>query len=494
MIAEPDEGYWNAVFADEPLLEESSSSDTVSDQEPVALTAGTAKPTAEPSDEVHHGQVRFAYRLERASADKLMFVHGIGWYAYDGTRWAPDDQGHATRAVVDVLRNAHAEAFDDKKLQKDIARCESAAGIAGVLQIASALETFAVTVRDLDADPWLLNVGNGTVDLRNRQLRPHNPADRCTKITNADFDPERPRDQWEAVLQTALPDKPVSGFFQRLVGLGLLGEVREHVLGILTGTGANSKSVITRTIHHALGDYALTAEPDLFMHRDGAHPTGEMDLLGRRWVSVSETEKDRRLAEATMKRLTGGDRIRARRMRQDFVEFQPSHTAILVTNHLPKVSGDDPAIWRRLRVIPFEVVIPEHQRDPALSARLEAHTASVLAWAIEGLADYLKHGLNEPDAVMAATDNYRRSSDAITRFIDECCLVNPHRCATTRDLHARYVVWAQEDGAEPMSSKALGLAFDRAGYPASPPRNGRRLRRGIGLQSDKKDDENGDDS
>ena len=277
-----------------------------------------------------------------------------------------------------MLREAHAEAFGDKALVKDIARCESAAGIAGVLQIASALETFAVTVRDLDADPWLLNVGNGTVDLRNKQLRPHNPADRCTKITTADYDPEQPRDQWETFLETVQPDKGVRGFTQRLVGLALLGEVREHVLGILTGTGANGKSVFTRTMHHTLGDYALTAEPDLFMHRDGAHPTGEMDLLGRRWVSVSETEKDRRLAEATMKRLTGGDRIRARRMRQDFVEFQPSHTAILVTNHLPKVSGDDPAIWRRLRVIPFTVVIPEQQRDPALAARLEAHTG--LCW------------------------------------------------------------------------------------------------------------------
>lgn len=445
------------------------------------------QPASPNPDDVHHGQVRFAYRLEQRFADKLMHVHGIGWYAYEGTRWAPDDQGHATRAVVDVLREAHAEAFGDKALVKDIARCESAAGIAGVLQIASALETFAVTVRDLDADPWLLNVGNGTVDLRNKQLRPHNPADRCTKITTADYDPEQPRDQWETFLETVQPDKGVRGFTQRLVGLALLGEVREHVLGILTGTGANGKSVFTRTIHHTLGDYALTAEPDLFMHRDGAHPTGEMDLLGRRWVSVSETEKDRRLAEATMKRLTGGDRIRARRMRQDFVEFQPSHTAILVTNHLPKVSGDDPAIWRRLRVIPFTVVIPEQQRDPALAARLEAHTGAVLAWAIEGLADYQKHGLNEPDAVLAATDTYRRSSDAIGRFIDECCLINPHRYATTAELHARYVAWAHEDGAEPMSAKALGQAFDRAGYLASPPANGRRLRRGIGLEGNKDD-------
>ena len=129
-------------------------------------------------------------------------------------------------------------------------------------------------------------------------------------------------------------------------------------------------------------------EPDLFLHRQGAHPTGEMDLLGIRWCVVSEIEKDRRLAEATMKRLTGGDTIRARRMRQDFIEFTPSHTAIMVTNHLPKVSGDDPAIWRRLRVVPFDVVIPEDQRNKHLDEQLQLDADAVLAWAVAGYLDY----------------------------------------------------------------------------------------------------------
>ncbi len=180
---------------------------------------------------------------------------------------------------------------------------------------------FAATVADLDADPYLLNVANGTLDLRTGQVRDHDPADRCSKVTAAAYRPEVDGAGWRAFLHRVLPDPEVRGFLQRLTGVALLGRVVEHVLPIATGVGANGKGVFTRSVEHALGDYASTAEADLFMSREGAHPTGEMDLLGRRWVTVSETDHGRRLAEATMKRLTGGDTVKARRMRQDFVEF-----------------------------------------------------------------------------------------------------------------------------------------------------------------------------
>ena len=158
----------------------------------------------------------------------------------------------------------------------------------------------------------------------------------------------------------------------------------------------------------ALGDYAQTADPELFMHRDGAHPTGEMDLLGARFVVVSETEQDRRLAESTMKRLTGGDTIKARRMRQDFVEFEPSHLAVLVTNHLPKARGDDPAVWRRIRVVPFNVVIPEEERADSSERRNgdglhtsgceglpETDVARVQRWCRDRMPERVRRGMGE---------------------------------------------------------------------------------------------------
>jgi putative DNA primase/helicase len=434
--------------------------------------------------EMHSGQIRMAYRLAADYANQLLHVAGIGWHTWDGRRWHPDNTGTAKRAVYQVLRSGLIESLEDKRLRADIQRCESASGVNGVLDLAAALEPFAATVADLDADPYLLNVANGTLDLRMMELRPHTPNDRMTKVARAAWEPDAPTARWGTFLAQVLPDAEVREFLQRVSGVGLLGLVVEHVLPILTGTGANGKGTFYKAVSHALGDYASTVEPDLFLHRQGAHPTGEMDLLGIRWCVVSETEKDRRLAEATMKRLTGGDTIRARRMRQDFIEFTPSHTAIMVTNHLPKVSGDDPAIWRRLRVIPFDVVIAAEDRDKHLDEQLQLDANAVLAWAVAGYADYAARGeLAEPDSVLAATERYHLSSDAVARFIEACCIKNSTMSVETSALFSRWAKWSVLDGTEQISQRAFGEALDSHGYPQSKS-HGRRLRRGLDLYAD----------
>lgn len=444
-------------------------------------------PHPEPASK-HRGQARMAYRLVGRYRDKIMFVHGIGWHLWDGRRWIEDDRGAAKRAVLEELRRAHDESFEDKDLRADVRKCESAAGVAGVLDLAAALEAFAVIVGDLDADPYLLNTASGTLDLRTMELRPARPADRITKVTRGSYDPEATSTAWDGFLARVLPDPDLRGFLQRVAGVGLLGIVVEQILAILTGTGANGKGVFYGAVGHALGDYASSAEPDLFMHREGAHPTGEMDLRGIRWVVVSESDRGRRLAEATMKRLTGGDEIKARRMRQDFVRFTPSHTPVLVTNHLPKVSGDDPALWRRMRVIPFDVVIPVEDRDPHLAERLQLEADAVLSWAVAGYKDYISIGMAEPESVTIATDRYQLDSDAVARFVEECCMKNPHMHVTTGDAFDRWGRWAIADGAESISQKAFGQALDRCGYPAVKGTGGRRLRHGIGLYADGDDE------
>lgn len=432
----------------------------------------------------HSGQVRIAYRLAARYADRLLHVHGIGWFWWDGMRWAVDDTGRAQRAVLDVLKRALAASLDDKVLRRDVQRCESAAGIAGVLTVAAALPAFAASVRDLDADPHLLNHASGTLDLRTFQTHPHSPADRLTKVCRGAYRPDAESTTWEAFLTRVLPDADVRAFLQRYVGVGLRGDVVEHKLVIGTGTGANGKSVFDGAIRNALGDYAITAEPDLFMHRDNAHPTGEMDLRGVRLVTVSESERDRRLAEATVKRLTGGDTIRARRMRQDFIEFAPSHTAFLITNHLPRVSGDDAAIWRRLRVVPFDVVIPESEQNGQLGVQLELEADAVLTWTVAGYRDYVGRGLDEPASVLKATDAYQFTSDAVRRFVDDACVTTSGALkATTAQLHVAWEKWRVTDGAEPMSQAAFGQALTRLGYPADPPSNGKRWRPGIAVKA-----------
>ncbi len=436
-----------------------------------------------PPSTVHRGQARIAYRVADRYADRFMHVTGLGWHHWDGARFKPDDRGAAKRAVLSELRRALAESLGgDKDLRTDVRKCESASGVAGVLDLAAALHPFAAAVADLDADPYLLNVANGTLDLRTLELRPHSPPDRMTKVCRGAYTAEAKSDVWEAFLARVLPDESVRRFVQRLIGVSLLGAVREHVLAILTGEGANGKGTFYKAVCNALGDYASTAEPDLFMHRDGAHPTGEMDLLGRRLVVVSESERDRRLAEATMKRLTGGDTIRARRMRQDFVEFTPSHTALLVTNHLPKVSGDDPAIWRRLRVVPFDVTIPAAEQDTELDDRLALAADAILSWAVAGWRDYNDHGLDEPAVVIKATDTYQRDSDAVAWFIEDCCHTGPAVKSVTGQLFDKWERWRTTDGAEQLSLKAFGMALTAKGYTVDTKSvNGKKWRHGIAL-------------
>jgi putative DNA primase/helicase len=453
--------------------------------EPHAVARATCGcPWGKDPASVHHGQARMAYRLAASYAGRLMHVHGIGWYAWDGRRWREDDRGEATRAVLDVLRSALSDSLGDKAMRSDVARCESAAGVAGVLDLAGDLEPFAATVADLDADPHLLNCANGTLDLHTLALRPHDPRDRITKVTGAAYDPDATGPAWQAFLARVLPDEDVRGFLARYVGLGLAGRVLEHVLAILTGAGRNGKGVFYGAVGNALGDYARTAEPDLFMAREGAHPTGEMDLLGVRWVVVSESDQGRRLAEATVKRLTGGDRIRARRMRQDFVEFTPSHTAALITNHLPKVSGDDPALWARLRVVPFDVVIPKAEQDTHLGEKLELEADAILSWAIAGWAEYRTRGLDEPAAVLRATERYQADADALGRFLADACIINPHMWVAVGDLFDRWARWSAEDGTEPIGKRTFGDAMDRRGFPAVKGTGGVRIRRGLGLAAD----------
>ena len=446
----------------------------------------------ETADSVHGGQVRLAYRLAASHSGQLMHVASIGWHHWDGTRWAVDEEAaHGYRAVLDVLRQALADSINDKGLRKDVARCENDTGIRGILAIAAALEQFAYTVNDLDTDSYLLNCSNGTLDLRTKALGPHDPRDRITKVTRGAYRPEQTDDAWTEFLNTVLPDEQVRGYFQRLIGLSLLGKVVEHIFTIATGTGANGKGTAYNAILHALGDYGHVAESDLFMQaksNPNAAAPAQMGLRGKRLIVVSETEREHRLAVALMKNLTGGDPITARPLYGRPVTFPPSHTSLMVTNFLPKVAGDDPAAWRRIRVVPFDVVIPEAERDGLLGGRLQLAADTILTWAVGGYSEYEVRGMDAPVAVTVATGDYLKASDAVARFVDECCLVNPHMFVTMGDLFERWIKWSKDDGAEEMSKRAFGVALDGHGYLAK--RTGGISRRhGLGLAADEDDEE-----
>lgn len=423
----------------------------------------------------HRGQARFAYLLAKHYGDRLMYVHGMGWYAYDGARWV-EDTGEGQRAVLHLLRMGWHTARSDRDMERDVRACESAAGIAGVLSIASALTAFSTTVADLDADPFLLNTANGTLDLRTFELREHDPADRLTKVTTGAYRADVDGGVWGGFLASVLPDDDERAYLQRVIGQALYGRVTEHLFPVLIGKGANGKSTMYDAVCKALGDYATVIDPSLLMASEkGRSPGPElMELLGARLVVGSETEEGRKLDEPTMKRLTGGDPLTARRLYREPVTWIPSHQIVYVTNHRPEVKGNDPAVWRRIRVVPFEVVVPEDQRDPGLPERLELHADAILAWAVAGYVDYRAGGMREPATVVQATGDYQADSDAVARFIAEACMTGPGHVATMGELFAAWGTWSRAEGAEQLSQKAFAAELDRCGYPA-----GKRTKRGI---------------
>ena len=213
----------------------------------------------------------------------------------------------------------------------------------------------------------------------------------------------------------------------------------------------------------AFGDYAISAEPDLLIDQGrSSHPTGQADLFGSRLAVCSETDDGRRFAAATMKRLTGGDTIRARRMRGNFFEFAPSHTLILMTNHRPKVSADDPAVWRRLRIVPFDVVVD--RPDPGLPRRLQSELPALLAWAYGGWEAYQGRGLDAPAAVMARTEQYRASNDALGRFLEEQTFAGPFHHVRARQLYEAWHQWCYEVGEQSGTEKDFAERLATRGF------------------------------
>jgi len=232
----------------------------------------------------------------------------------------------------------------------------------------------------------------------------------------------------------------------------------------------------------ALGDYADAADSGLLTARSfDAHPTGVADLYGMRLAILHETDAGRHLAEGTVKRLTGGDRLKARRMREDFWSFDPSHTFVMLTNHKPIVAGTDEGIWRRLRLVPWEVVIPESERDEDLGAKLAAELDAVLAWLAAGYRDWAKRGLADPERVTAATDAYRRDSDALRRFIEQRCLTGAHFHVGSSELYTAWSKWCADEGEEPGTQTAFATAVQNKGLDKAKDSAGRMRWRGIGL-------------
>jgi putative DNA primase/helicase len=407
-----------------------------------------------------------ANRLMAAHGEHLRFVpRWRRWMAYDGKRWVLDhadtivahlaaDIGRRllTRemfAVIDTERDPKVRQRKRNLLVQWVTRSESRHGVLGTVAAAASVPGLAIDHEALDADPWLLNVRNGTLDLRTGTLRPHDPLDLLSMTANVHYDPTATAPMFEAFLAEVLPDHEVRQFVQRLFGVVLVGAQIEHVLPIALGGGANGKSTLTRIVAELLGEYAVVASVDLLLAaKHDTHPTGKASLFRKRLAHSGELPPGAKVDEAQVKRLTGGDEISARRMREDEWSFSPSHTLFVHANHRPAIDGTDNGIWRRVLLIPFTVQVPPERQDSTLPDRIIAtEAAGVLNWLLDGLAEYRQMRLAAPEAVRVATDGYRRSSDTVAAFLaDVGVIFDPVSSITANDLMAAHGEWFRTSG------------------------------------------------
>ena len=432
-----------------------------------------------------------ALRMARQFGKDLMHIQTWGkWYVWEGRYWKEDETNAVRRLARDTVRNIYAEAAEmaDEDARKAVAKwgmsSESKFRFASMIDLAKDDEKIASRFDELDQNPWLLNVANGTLDLRTGKLRPHDRADKLTKMVPIAYDSTAEAPLWMKFLRRVLAgDENMVEFVQRAVGYSLTGETTEQCLFFLWGTGRNGKSTFVETVRKVLADYGKTAPRDLVQLRNDNSegiPNDVAQLPGVRFVYGSELEQGRRMAESKIKDLTGGDRISARFMRGEYFDFSPRFKIWLFGNHKPVIVGTDEGIWRRIRLIEFTVYIPDDEVDGKLPQKLEDELPGILRWAVEGCLKWQREGLSTPVKVKAATAAYRANMDILGQFIDACCVVGKQYEAPFASLYSAYEKWCPTVGEHAVSGRRFGDALTERGFQISRT-NAVKTRTGIGL-------------
>jgi putative DNA primase/helicase len=445
---------------------------------------------------------------DSANADAIVIEHGAGyryviewkeWIVWTGMRW--EMQGAAGRVrraamltarleyfrtlgtlrslnaelkplLLDATRDAdRIEALEASiKHQKQLLKWhEQSQNQARLEAAARILETRLVVAKaDLDRDPWLFNVRNGTIDLRTGDLRDHASSDLITQLSDIDYDPAAKAPTWDAFIFKAMRGSmPMRLYLQRLVGYTLTGTTTEHVLVFHYGnTGSNGKSTFLTALRSLMGDYGCSAPRTLlFESRTGAdpHPTELARLYGKRLATCSEVPENVELAEAKVKDLTGGDVLSVRRMNENFWDLIPSHTLHAAGNHKPIIKGTDGGIWRRIKLVPWLNRITDEEKDQDLGVKLAAERPGILAWAVRGCLAWQETGLEEPAEVTDAGAEYRSESDVLGAFFDNQCVFEAGARYSCKYLRKGYETWCEDMGHRSVGARILGRRLREKG-------------------------------
>ncbi len=438
----------------------------------LSIVAGEGPPPDAPSPK------KFLW-TDLGNAERLIDRYGANihylpawgkWLVWDGRRWAIDATLEIQRLAKLTVRGMWKEAAkmggeSGADLAKWANKSESSRAINAMLSRAMAEPGVAIVPAQLDTDPWTLAVLNGQLDLRTGQLGEHDRDALATKLIPVEYDPDARCPRFLAFLHRVMGgNERLMDFLQRAVGYSLTGSTQEQCLFFLYGAGANGKSTFLEVLRALTADYATQADFTTFLERKSDGPRNDVArLFGARVVTSSEVGEGKRLNESLVKSLTGSDTIAARFLFAEAFELTPTFKLWLAANHRPVIRGTDGAIWRRIRLIPSTQVIPEAERDPNLTAALKDELPGILAWAIAGCLRWLEDGLGMPDEVKAATDSYRRDSDTLGAFLEDCCELGDDYAVPAADLYQAYSMWAKEGGEYQVSQTAFGRKLEERG-------------------------------
>ena len=399
-----------------------------------------------------------------------------GWYIYDGRVWRFDVGGVVTaqcgKALTYYMLDCRKYLDDDEQRENWIKYvAKRIQKKSRDIMLADAATVYPVSIHDFDKDLYLLNVQNGTIDLRTFTLRPHSPDDFLSKIANVNFNENAKCDRWECFIQEIMQDdSDKAQFLQKALGYALTGDTSEECFFIFYGnTTRNGKGTTAETTLHILGDYGRTAQPETIaqkQHSNSGSPSEDVARLkGARFVNMSEPEKGLRLNSALVKSMTGGDTITARFLHQNSFEFRPEYKLFINTNHLPRVNDDSIFASGRVKLIPFERHFPENEQDKGLKTffRQPENKSGILNWLLTGLKLLKSDGLKQPQSVRDATAQYRADSDVIGQFISECLVENRKFDTQLKNVHAAYEKWCDEHGHKSLNSYNLAAELRRKG-------------------------------
>lgn len=452
---------------------------------------------AERPSDIHQTDLGNAIRLVNRHGPNIRYVYKWSqWLIWNNRQWLPDQTGEIERLAKDTIINLYAEASaidgqDDASKSKREAliahalRSEGKAKIESMIALARSEPGIAIPHEALDREGWLLNCANGTLDLRTGQLREHARTDHLTKFAPVDYNPRAEAPTWRRFLARIFnSDTDLIEFVRRAVGYTLTADISEQCLFFMYGVGKNGKSTFIETLMCLLGDYALKTPTESIMARTQGQATNDLARLpGARFVVAAEVEEGRRLNESLVKDLTGGDRIVARFLYSELFEFLPTHKLWMYGNHKPVIRGTDEGIWRRMRLIPFTVIIPPDERDPKLLDKLKNELPGILAWAVEGCKQWRDYGLNEPKIIIDSTSRYRAEMDLIGLWLEECCVTGPNFVASASDLYSSYAGWCGDQNETPVTQRRFGLTLTERGFERWRGTDHKNMWRGIGIRT-----------